>query len=108
MALKTALTELLSIQHPVVLAPMTGSSGGELAAAVSNAGGLGLIGGGGGDPELLEPEIALLVERTTKPWGIGFITWAATRELMRRRQNLPWSAGWRSCNRKITPGWRWS
>ena len=79
MALNTAFTELLSVQHPVVLAPMAGSSGGELAAAVSNAGGLGLIGGGDGDPELLEPEIALLVERTTKPWGIGFITWAVTR-----------------------------
>jgi nitronate monooxygenase len=90
MALKTAFTELLSIQHPVVLAPMSGQppgpwstvyiSGGALAAAVSNAGGLGLIGGGGGDPEIFEPEIALLLDRTTKPWGIGFITWCATRE----------------------------
>ncbi len=47
---------------------------------MSNAGSVGLIGGAGGDPERLEPEIALLVERTTKPWGIGFITWAATSE----------------------------
>jgi nitronate monooxygenase len=76
-ALKTALTELLSITHPVVLAPMGGPiSGGALAAAVSNAGGLGLIGGGGGNLE----EIDLLLERTAKPWGIGFLTWAVTRE----------------------------
>ena len=55
-------------------------SGGALAAAVSNAGGLGLIGGGGGNLE----EIDLLLERTAKPWGIGFLTWAVTREAIER------------------------
>lgn len=43
----TALTELFKITHPIVLGPMGGVSGGHLAAAVSNAGGLGLVGGGG-------------------------------------------------------------
>ena len=42
----TALTEMFGLQHPIVLAPMGGVSGGLLAAAVSNAGGLGLVGGG--------------------------------------------------------------
>ena len=45
----TALTRLFGIQHPIVLAPMGSISGGRLAAAVSNAGGLGLVGGGYGD-----------------------------------------------------------
>ncbi len=47
MALRTSLTERLGIRHPILLAPMGGSAGGALAAAVSAAGGLGLIGGGG-------------------------------------------------------------
>lgn len=49
MALSTAFTELFSVQHPIALAPMGGSAGGALAAAVSNGGGLGLLGGGNGD-----------------------------------------------------------
>jgi len=56
MTLRTKLTELLGIRHPVLLAPMGGTAGGRLAAAVSDAGGLGLIGGGGGDAEWLERE----------------------------------------------------
>ena len=86
MALKTAFTELLSVTHPVVLAPMHGLAdpiaGGVLAAAVSNAGGLGLIGGDGAGPEECEREIGLVVARTTKPWGIGFITWAINRQAL--------------------------
>jgi nitronate monooxygenase len=49
MALSTAFTEFFSLQHPIALAPMGGSAGGSLAAAVSNGGGLGLLGGGSGD-----------------------------------------------------------
>jgi len=45
MALSTAFTELFSVQHPIALAPMGGPAAGELAAAVSNGGGLGLLGG---------------------------------------------------------------
>ncbi|WP_415822893.1 nitronate monooxygenase, partial [Mycobacterium senriense] len=46
MGLTTRLTELFGIEQPVVLAPMALASGGRLAAAVTKAGGLGLIGGG--------------------------------------------------------------
>jgi len=53
MTLRTAFTELLGLRHPVALAPMGGSAGGALAAAVSNAGGLGLLGGGNGDRDWL-------------------------------------------------------
>ena len=44
----TRLTERLGIRHPILLAPMAGLAGGKLAAAISAAGGLGLIGGGQG------------------------------------------------------------
>ncbi len=74
----TRLTEMFGLSAPIVLAPMGAVSGGQLAAAVSNAGGLGLVGGGYGDPEWLAREIALVKAGTRKPWGVGLITWAAT------------------------------
>jgi nitronate monooxygenase len=76
MALSTAFTELFGIRHPIALAPMGGSAGGALAAAVSNGGGLGLLGGGPGDRDWLSRELPLVAEATTKPWGIGFQSWA--------------------------------
>jgi nitronate monooxygenase len=54
---------------------MGGSAGGALAAAVSVGGGLGLIGGGHGDPEWLARELPV-VARTGKAWGVGFLAWA--------------------------------
>ena len=57
MALRTAFTELLGLRHPIALAPMGGSAGGALAAAVCNAGGLGLLGGGNGDRDWLTREL---------------------------------------------------
>ena len=44
--IETALTRLLAIEHPILLAPMGSAAGGRLAAAVTNAGGLGMIGSG--------------------------------------------------------------
>jgi nitronate monooxygenase len=76
MSLTTAFTASLALRHPIALAPMGGSAGGALAAAVSNGGGLGLVGGGRGDRAWLERELALVTGRTTSPWGIGFLTWA--------------------------------
>jgi nitronate monooxygenase len=76
MALHTALTRKLGIEHPIRLAPMGGASGGKLAAAVSGAGGLGIIGGAYGDPEVLEREFAATGNTRV---GCGFITWALAR-----------------------------
>jgi nitronate monooxygenase len=76
MALSTAFTNLFDIEHPIALAPMGGSAGGALAAAVSRGGGLGLLGAGGGDQEWLAHELPIVAEGTGKPWGIGFLTWA--------------------------------
>jgi nitronate monooxygenase len=55
---------------------MGGFAGGALAAAVSNGGGLGLIGGGYGDPAWLARESAIAADATGNPGGIGFLTWA--------------------------------
>src|SRR5215469_11429884 len=76
MALRTAFTELFSLDYPIALAPMGGASGGALAAAVSNGGGLGLIGGGRPDPGWLDHELEIVAQGTRKRWGIGFQSWA--------------------------------
>jgi nitronate monooxygenase len=52
--IRTRLTERFGLSHPIISAPMAFAAGGRLAAAVSNAGGLGLIGGGYGDVVWLE------------------------------------------------------
>lgn len=82
--IKTALTQMFDLRHPVVLGPMGGVAGGALAAAVSNAGGLGLVGGGYGDPEWLRTELAIVKRSTTSAWGAGVITWAVGRDLMQQ------------------------
>lgn len=76
MTMSTAFTGLFGIQHPIALAPMGGSAGGALAAAVSNGGGLGLVGGGNGDPGWLARELPIAAQGTAKPWGVGFQSWA--------------------------------
>jgi len=76
MPLSTAFTTMFGVRHPIALAPMGGSAGGELAAAVSRGGGLGLLGAGGGDPDWLARELPI-VAGAGKPWGAGFQTWAA-------------------------------
>ena len=76
MALRTAFTELFGIEHPIALAPMGGSAGGALAAAVSNGGGLGLLGGGYGDLDWLDRELPIVAAGTGRPWGVGFLCWA--------------------------------
>lgn len=77
MLLQTRLTEVLDIKHPVVLAPMDYVSDASLAAAVSGAGGLGLIGGGYGDRQWLIDQFDRVEPGTV---GCGFITWALGKE----------------------------
>ncbi|MEO3875737.1 nitronate monooxygenase [Nonomuraea sp. B12E4] len=76
MALSTAFTKLFGVEHPIALAPMGGSAGGALAAAVSLGGGLGLLGSANGDREWLDRELPIVAERADRPWGVGFWTWA--------------------------------
>ncbi|GAA0485348.1 2-nitropropane dioxygenase [Paractinoplanes deccanensis] len=84
MGLTTAFTEMFGLRHPVALAPMGGTAGGALAAAVSRGGGLGLLGSGDGDPAWLTREVALLTAATDRPWGVGFLTWAIDRAVLGR------------------------
>ena len=71
--LSTRLTRALNLRHPIVSAPMAFAGGGALAAAVSRAGGLGLIGGGYGDPVWLEEQVDAASDARV---GVGFITWS--------------------------------
>jgi nitronate monooxygenase len=76
MRLETRLTRALGIQHPILLAPMGVIAGGKLAAAVSDAGGLGIIGGGYADAGWLEQQFA---NAGSSRVGCGFITWSMAR-----------------------------
>lgn len=76
----TRLTKRFGIKHPIISAPMALVAGGTLAAAVSRAGGLGIVGGGyagthGGEPDL----DAELIQAKSGKFGVGFITWALER-----------------------------
>ncbi|EXJ74647.1 oxidoreductase [Cladophialophora psammophila CBS 110553] len=74
--LTTEFTKLLNIQHPVVLAGMGQTAGGKLAAAVSNAGGLGVIGGVNYTPQMLRDKIQELKDHLrdpSLPFGIDLL-----------------------------------
>ena len=68
---KNRITELFGIEYPVIQGGMVWISGWRLAAAVSNAGGLGLLGAGSMHPETLVEHILQMKEATDKPWGVN-------------------------------------
>ena len=68
---KNRITELFGIEYPIIQGGMVWISGWRLAAAVSNAGGLGLLGAGSMHPETLVEHIHKLREATDKPWGVN-------------------------------------
>lgn len=65
------ICELFGIKYPVIAGGMVWCSGWRLAAAVSNAGGLGLLGAGSMHPETLEEHIIKMKSATDKPWGVN-------------------------------------
>ncbi|MBT8290119.1 MAG: nitronate monooxygenase [Muriicola sp.] len=65
------ITKLFGIQYPIIQAGMIWASGWKLASAVSNAGGLGLIGAGSMYPEVLREHIQKCKEATSKPFGVN-------------------------------------
>lgn len=71
--LRTKLCELLGIELPVFGAPMGFVSGAELAAAVSNAGGLGMISFSANPPPVLREEIQRLRSLTDNPFGVNVL-----------------------------------
>jgi nitronate monooxygenase len=76
MPITTRLTERLGVRHPIMLAPMDVVADGRLAAAVSLAGGFGIIGGGYGDEAWLLREMDAVGDARV---GVGFITWSMAR-----------------------------
>jgi nitronate monooxygenase len=82
MMITTPLTEMFGLRYPLVLAPMGGVSGARLAAAVSEAGALGLVGGGYGNPAWLSAELSRMKKATRRPWGVGLITWSVDRSIV--------------------------
>jgi len=75
--IQTRLTESLGIKHPIIQAPMARAAGGKLASVVSQAGGLGLIGGGYSDPVWIDEQFR---EAGNSDVGCGFITWALAKQ----------------------------
>ncbi|MDM1397872.1 nitronate monooxygenase [Myroides odoratimimus] len=69
--MKNKLVDLFKIQHPIVQGGMIWNSGYKLASAVSNAGGLGLIGAGSMYPEVLREHIQKCKKATDKPFGVN-------------------------------------
>jgi len=69
--MKTQITEILGIEYPIIQAGMVWVSGWKLASAVSNCGGLGLIGSGSMKPDLLREHIIKCRNATSKPFGVN-------------------------------------
>ena len=79
MNLSTRVCEILKIEKPIVLAGMGGASCPALAAAVSNAGGLGVLGAAGCGPSMLRDWIRETRELTDKPFGVDTLLPASVR-----------------------------
>ncbi|CAN7519616.1 nitronate monooxygenase family protein [Phenylobacterium sp. LjRoot164] len=73
MSLHTPLCDLLGVKHPIMLAGMGGVSYAELVAAVSNAGGYGVLGMAGRTPDFIRDEMRKVKSLTDKPFGVDLL-----------------------------------
>lgn len=73
MPITTRLTEILGVEHPIIQGGMAWTATAELAAAVSNAGGLGIIGAGHMPTDMLREQIRLAKTLTGKPFGVNLM-----------------------------------
>lgn len=73
MSLHTPLCDLLGVKHPIMLAGMGGVSYAELVAAVSNAGGYGVLGMAGRTPDFIRDEMRKVRSLTDKPFGVDLL-----------------------------------
>ncbi|KAL7938204.1 2-nitropropane dioxygenase [Trichoderma chlorosporum] len=74
--IRTSITDLFKIKHPILLAGMNVAAGPKLAAAVTNAGGMGVIGGVGYTPDMLKEQIAELksyLDDKNAPFGVDLL-----------------------------------
>lgn len=69
--MQNKINHLFNIQYPIIQAGMIWNSGWRLASAVSNAGGLGLLGAGSMYPEVLREHIQKCKKATNKPFGVN-------------------------------------
>ena len=67
------IRDIINTQYPIIQGGMANIATGEFAAAISNAGGLGLIAAGGMKPEELRANIDIARERTDKPFGVNIM-----------------------------------
>ena len=73
MTIHTKLCDLLGVKHPIMLAGMGGVSYAELAAAVSNAGGYGVLGMAGRGPDFIRDQMRKVKSLTDKPFGVDLL-----------------------------------
>jgi enoyl-[acyl-carrier protein] reductase II len=73
MALKTRLTDMLNVQHPIMLAGMGGVSYAEVCAAMCNAGGYGVLGMAGTSPDFIAGQMKRVRELTDRPFGVDLL-----------------------------------
>ena len=73
MSLHTPLCDFLGVKYPIMLAGMGGVSYAELAAAMSNAGGYGVLGMAGTTPDFIEGQMKRVRELTDKPFGVDLL-----------------------------------
>ncbi len=85
--MQTRLTELLEIEHPVMLAGMGGVSYHQVAAAVSEAGGFGCLGASTMSHEEMNQEIAATRAGTSKPFGVDLLT-AAPQDMVAKVRDI--------------------
>lgn len=78
--MRTRITDLLGIRHPVILGGMSNGTDARLVAAVSRAGGLGILGASGLSPEGLEAEVATIREQTPNPFGVNLLLWSSAQK----------------------------
>ena len=71
--MKTAITELLNIEYPIVQGAMAWVADADLASAVSNAGGLGVIGTGHDNVDTVRAKVEAMFAKTDKPFAVNVI-----------------------------------
>ena len=105
MNLSTRVCEILQIEKPIVLAGMGGASCPALAAAVSNAGGLGVLGAASCGPSMLREWIQETRELTDKPFGVDTLLPASVRRANYEDQGAlrlrSWCRSVRSSRRRL-------
>ena len=81
--IRTAFTDLLRVLHPIALAGMAGGTSPELVAAVSNAGGFGIMGVSDVEGDAIPETVAAISKRTDRPFGLNLLLHGADEDQLR-------------------------